>query len=450
MFKKFLCLILFLFIGKVSAEMVYRGAEYQKLSNDVSLIFLETNESDNVFAAVCLSVGRSDDMDKSGKSELVGNIFKQKLEKEMNKNPQGYSVEMTSFIGQEQTLFSFYGKQVDLPFHIKCLARYFYDLKISEKELAKEKEKISYKLNQSMLLDKNKLRKEALQSLYWHDGAGKPFSIEELNSITVDDLKNFHEQNYTNNRLILIISGNLKNKDEIVKVVEENFSNAKKSEIKRLKEPAHHDATINFEMDSLQVKFPCVEIYWRLPNYRDEKSVYDNDEPFRTISPISLEMFLIHLKTELEKSLVDELKIASNVAFDYSFWSYSEGNLRISVQLKEKEYSKETEFLILGEIKRLAGEIDKQKLVTAREELYKSVDVFNYQTNVIDTMNWMSAKISAGYDYKFLKDYRDSIKNLKLETAEEVETVKREIVKFFKREPEVISVLNPKGEGNAV
>lgn len=450
MLKKFLSLIFFFFIGEISAEMVYRGAEYQKLSNDVSVVFFETNKSDDVFSTVCLSVGRSDDIDKSGKSELVGNIFKQKLEKEMNKNPQGYSVEMTSFIGQEKTLFSFYGKQVDLPFHIKCLARYFYDLKISEEELAKEKEKISYKFNQSMSLDKNKLRREALQSLYWHDGAGKPFSIDELDSIVVDDLKNFHDQNYTNNRLTLIISGDLKNKDEIIKAIEENFSNTKKSEIKRLKEPAHHDATVSFKMTGSQVRFPCVEVYWRLPNYRNEKSVYDDDEPFRTISPTFLEIFLIYLKTELEKSLVDELKIASSVAFDYSFWNYSEGNLRISVQLKEKKYSKETEFLILGEIKRLAGEIDKQKLVAAREKLYKSVDVFNHQINVIDTMNWVSDKISAGYDYEFLKDYSDSVKNLELETAEKVETVKREIVKFFKRDPEVISVLNPKGKDNAV
>ena len=104
----------------------------------------------------------------------------------------------------------------------------------------------------------------------------------------------------------------------------------------------------------------------------------------------------------------------------------------------------------MGEIKRLASEFDKQKLVAAREELYKSVNVFSYQTNVIDTMNWLSDKIGAGYDYKFLKEYRDSIKNLKLETAEEVETIKREIVKFFKRDPEVISVLNPKGENDAV
>lgn len=449
MLKKFLCLILVLSFGKISAE-VYRGAEYQKLSNDVSVIFLETNKSDNIFVTSCLSVGRSDDVDKSGKSELVGNIFKQKLEKKINKNPQGYGVEMTSFIGQEQTLFSFYGKQVDLSFYIKCLAKYFYNSEISEEELAKEKEKILHRSNQSMSLDKNKLRKEALRSLYWHDGAGKPLSTEELNSITVDDLKNFCNQNYTNNRLTLIISGNLKNNDEVIKAIEENFSKAKKSEIKRLKEPSHHDAMISFNMDSPQVKFPCVEIYWRLPNYRGKKSVYDNDEPFRTISPISLEIFLIHLKRELEKSLIDELKIASNVAFDYSFWNYSEGNLRISVQLKEKECSKETEFLILGEIKRLASDIDKQKLVVAREELYKSVDVFNYQMNVIDTMNWLSDKIGAGYDYKFLKEYRDSIKNLKLETAEEVETIKREIVKFFKRGPEVISVLNPKGEDNAI
>ena len=443
MLKKVLCLIFsfvfFFSVDEISAE-VYRGAEYRKLSNDVSVIFLETNKSDNIFVTLCLSVGHSDDLEKSGKAELIGNIFKHKLEKEMNKNSQGYNVEMTSFIGQEQSLFSFYGKRIDFPFHMKCISRNFYGLEVSEDELLKEKRKIANKFNQWLMLDKNKLRREALRSLYWHDGFGKPFSVEELNSITIDDLRQFREKNYTNNRITLIISGYIKNKDEITKIIEENFSNNNKSEIKRLKEPAHHDATVNFEMTGSQVKFPFVEIYWRLPNYREEKSVYDDVEPFRTVSPLALEIFLLYLKPELEKSLVKGLKIASSVTFDYSFWNYSEGNLRISVTLNENKYSKETEFAILSEIKKLACEVNEQKLAAARKELYKSVNVFNYLVDVVDTMNWLSEKIGVGYDYEFLKKYRNSIKNFKLETA------RKDIVKFFKKEPEVISVLNPEEE----
>ena len=437
MFKKIFSLILFLFANEVSAE-VYRGIDYRKLSNDISVIFLETNWSDNIFVTACLSVGQSDDIDKSGKAELIGNIFKKKLEKEMNKNPQGFNVEMTSFIGHEQTLFSFYGKRVDLPFHIKCLSKNFYNLEISDEELVKEKEKIVSRFNQSMVPDKNKLRAKSLQSLYWHDALGKPFSIDELKEISVEDLKKFHERNYTNNRLTLIISGHVKNKDEIIKLIEENFSNTKKSKIKRLREPSHHDATVSFDMMSSQIKLPCVETYWRLPNYREEKSVYDDDECFRKVSPIALEVFLIYLKNELEKSLIQELNIASSIDFDYSFWNYSEGNLRISILLKDKEYSEGIETEILNEIKKLAYEVDGNKLVTAQKALYKSADVFNYLTDVIDTMNWLSDKIGVGYDYEFLKKYRESIKNLKLET------VKEEVVKFFKEEPDIISVLNPK------
>lgn len=437
MLKKILSLILFFFVGEIFAE-VYRGTDYRKLSNDVSVIFLQTNWSDNIFVTACLSTGKSDDIDKSGKAELVGNIFKRKLEKEMNKSPQRFNVEMIYFVGPEQTLFSFYGKQVDLPFHIKCLAQHFYNLEISEEELTKEKELITNRFNQSMIPDKNKLRSKSLQSLYWHNALGKPFSVDELKTISLDDLKKFREENYTNNRLTLIISGYVKNKDEIVKVIEEKFSNTKKSEIKRLREPIHHDATVSFDMVSSQVKLPYVEIYWRLPNYREEKSVYDNDEYFRKVSPMALEIFLIYLKIELEKSLIHELKIASSVDFDYSFWNYSEGNLRISVLLKEKQYSKGVETEILSEIKKLAYEVNENKLVTARKALYKSANVFNYLTDVIDTMNWLSDKIGVGYDYEYLKKYQEVINNFKLET------IKEEVVKFFKKEPDVVSVLNPK------
>ncbi len=436
MFRKFFYLIFFLLIGEISAE-VYRGVECRKLPNNMSVIFLETNKSDNIFVTICLSVGGADDVDKSGKSELIGNVFKRKLEKEMNKNPQGYNVEMTSFVGQEQSLFSFYGKRMDLPLHLKCLAQYFYNLEISEQELLKEKERIKNRFNQSMELDKNKLRREALRSLYWHDGFGKPFSVTELKDVSVDDLKKFHVENYVNNRLTLIISGYLKNKDEIIKTIEENFASKDKSEIKRLHEPSHHNATVNFEMVSSQAKFPYVEIYWRLPNYRTEKSVYDGDESFRMASPFALEIFLNYLKTELKKSLINELKIASDVTLDYSFWNHSEGNLRVSVLLESKKYSKEFEYEILNEIKRLAYEVSEDKLVTAKKELYKSANVFTYLTDVIDTMNWLSDKIGVGYSYEFLGKYRDSIKKFKLET------IREEVVKFFKKEPDVISVLNP-------
>lgn len=443
MFKKIFSLILFFVVCKASAE-VYRGVDYRKLSNDVSVIFLETNWSDNVFVTVCLSTGKSDDVDKSGKAELVGNIFKKKLEKEINKNPQGFNVEMTSFVGNEQTLFSFYGKRIDLPSHIKCLSNHFYNLEISEKELEEEKERITSRFKQSMVPDKNKLREKSLQSLYWHNTLGRAFSINELKSISVKELEKFRKQNYTNNRLTLIVSGYVKNKEEIIKTIEDNFVNAKKSKIERLQEPAHHDATIFFDMRSSQVKLPCVEIYWKLPTYRGKQSVYDNDEYFRKISPIALEIFLIDLKTELKKSLVDELKIASNVDFDYSFWNYSEGNLRISILLKEKEYSEGIKTEILNEIMKLAYEVSENKLVMAQKELYKSANVFNYFTDVIDTMNWLSDKIGVGYDYEFLSKYRESVKNFKLET------VKKEVVKFFRKEPDVISVLNPEEKNNVI
>lgn len=443
MLNRFLTLIFFLFLGEVSAE-VYRGVDYRKLSNDISVIFLETNWSDNVFVTVCLSTGKSDNVDKSGKAELVGNIFKNKLEKEINKNPQGFNVEMTSFVGNEQTLFSFYGKRIDLPFHIECIAHNFYHLEISEEELTKEKEKIANRFKQSMVPDKNKLREKSLQALYWHDAFGRSFSIDELNSISVGELEKFRKKNYTNNRLTLIISGHVKNKEEIIKTIENNFVGTNKSKIERLQEPSHHDATIFFDMKSSQVKLPCVEIYWKLPTYRGEKSVYDADEYFRKISPIMLEIFLIYLKIELKRSLIDELKVASSVDFDYSFWNYSEGNLRISILLKEKKYSKEIETAILNEIRRLAYEVNENKLVMAQKILYKSADVFNYLTDVIDAMNWLSDKISVGYDYEFLKKYQELVKNCKLKE------VQKEIAKFFRKDPDVISVLNPKEEKSVI
>ncbi len=436
MFKKIVALVLLISAGNVSGEN-FRKIEYQKLSNGIPVLFLESNWTEDCYVTICLSVGLSDDT--SRKSEILGNIFKKKIEKDFNnKDSTGYNVEMASFFGKEQSLLSFYGKQIDLPYQLECIAKHFYNLEVSEEELQKEKKRIENNIKNKMVSDKNKVRAEALQSLYWHSNLGTPFSVEKLNSVTLDNLNKFHKANFTTNRISFVISGKLKEKNKVIKAIEEKFSDKRKSEINRLLEPSHHESTTRFETDSSQIKFPFIELYWRLPNYKGLKSVYDSEESFRTISPFALEIFLNYLNTELKKSLIDELKVAMDVSFDYSLWNYDEGYLRISIILKSKTYSREIELEILNEIKRLAYEINKQKLIQAQKEVIKSANVLTYQTDIIDTMNWFSEKIGVGYDCEFLRNYRKSVQDFNLED------VRKEVIKFFKIDPEVVSVLTPK------
>lgn len=430
MFQKLFFFLIAFFVVEIHADL-YRGVEQKKLANDVSVIFLDTNRTDELYITLCISVGKADDMDKNGKTEILGSIFKKRLKQELDKTAKSSGVEITYFIGQDESLFSLYGKKVDVSEIIKCINKVLSDLEISEEEVNREKEKITIKANQLNQLDKNLLRAEVLRTLYWHSNYGKNFSRKELQSITVKDLSEFKSKNYTNNRITLLIAGNIK-KEDIEKLISDNFQNKNKSEICRLIEPSHHGSTARIEKDSEQVKIPFIEMYWKIPNYKTDSQ-----------RALTLDVFFTYLKDELKKSLIDKMHVASSLDFNYSFWSYFDGHLRLSIVANEN--SKELKYEILNEIRRIALEAsDVTKLTKSQKELFELSNIFTYQNDIIDTMNWLSEKLGAGYDYEFLRKYPKSIKEVKLENVSEI------AIKLFKNDPDVISVLNPKGKNNAI
>ena len=429
MLRKFL-VFLFFVTAFVQADL-YRGVAHKKLSNNVSVVFLDTNKTDDVYITLCISAGKSDDMDQFGKSEILGSVFKNQLERDLRKKVQSTGVEITYFVGHDYSLFSLYGKKIDISKIMESIGGVLLNLEISEKELDLKKEKIIAKINQTNHLDKNLLRSEALRTLYWHSNYGKEFSSEELESITVQNLSEFKSANYTNNRITLLIAGNIK-KEEIEKLISDNFKNKSKSEIIRLEEPPHHGSTAKIEKSSNQVNVPYIEMYWKIPNYKEDPE-----------KALALEIFFNYLKSELTKSLVDKTHTAFSLEFNYSFWNYVDGYLRLSIVANK--YTKEIECEILNEIRRIALEAaDSKKLVEAQKELFRLSDIFTYQNDIIDSMNWLSEKLGAGYDYEFLRKYPRAVKEAKLENVSEI------AIKLFENDPDVVSVLSPKGKDNAI
>ena len=112
--------------------------------------------------------------------------------------------------------------------------------------------------------------------------------------------------------------------------------------------------------------------------------------------------------------------------------------------MNEKKYSQKMEFEILNEIRKIVLELTDKKLFSAQNELYKSADVYTYQTDVIDSMNWFSEKVGAGYKYEFLKQYPKLIKGIKLEKVNKIAE------ELFKKDPDVISILKSEGDKDVI
>ncbi|MDR0632251.1 MAG: insulinase family protein [Holosporaceae bacterium] len=432
MFKKFIVLFGFLVLFNSEAER-YRGASFQKLENGLSVIFVDTPRADSLLVVLCVSSGSTDETDKRGVANLLCHMFSRKLKEKADADPPQYRLESNSYVGYDQSEYYFYGKTENLDGFINNLGATFSGFTFSSSDLNESKKIIEQQISEDQQIDRNRVRHEARKSLYWHSGYGSSCDVDSLRSISEEDVKNFKNRNYVNGRATLIIAGKV-DKKRALEMVNKCFSKEKiESTINRLQEPPHHGSTTRITRSSSQVSVPIIEMYWRIPNYRNEKG-----------KALAAEIFINHLGEVLQKNLVETQKIAASISFSYSFWNHDCGDFCMTITSKNSDKVEEVVTAVLSEIKYIASEkITEEQAKKAARKLYNANNVFNIEVDVIDFVNWISKKIGACYDFDFLKSYDQFIDKFDLN---EVHSQAKAI---FRNDPCVISILTPAEKKNA-
>jgi predicted Zn-dependent peptidase len=380
---------------------------------------------------LCISSGSADEIDKHGVANLLNHMFAKKLKESTAAGSSlQYGVESNSYTGYDQSIYYFYGKLENLEGFIKNLGTIFSGFTFSTDELRDSKKTIERQIAEEQDIDKNIIRYEAKKSMYWHSNYGTKVSgdLEDLESISEEDIKNFKNKHYTNGRTTLIIAGNV-DKDRALKEIAKHFQKTeiKSESIDRLKEPEHHGSTVRLTKYSSQVNVPIVEIYWRIPNYRNQKN-----------RARAAEIFINHLDEALQKSLIEDQKIIASISFTYSFWNYDYGDFCLTFTPKNSDKVEETITGALAEIKYIVSEkITQQQAQKAAKKLTDSANVFHYDVDVMDFVDWISKRIGSGYSFDFLKSYQNFVNKFDLN---EVNAVAKEI---FKNDPCVISIIKP-------
>jgi predicted Zn-dependent peptidase len=432
MFKKIMILLWVFVLFSLEAEK-YRGASFQKLENGISVIFVDTAKSDSLLVMFCVSSGSTDEIDKRGVANLLRHVFSKKLKENADSDSLQYSLENNSYTGYDQSVYYFYGKIENLDGFINNLGTTFSGFVFSPSDLNESIKIIERQISEDQQIDKNCIRHEARKSLYWHSGYGATGDIDSLRSISEEDVRNFKNKNYVNGRATLIIAGNV-DKNHTLEIINKYFSKEKvESPINRLQEPPHHGSTTRIIRSSFQVSVPIIEMYWRIPNYRNEKD-----------RALAAEIFINYLDEVLQKNLIETQKIAASISFRYSFWNYDYGDFCMSITSNNSDKVEEVITAILSEIKYIASEkITEEQAKKAAKKLYDSNNVFNMNVDVIDLVNWVSKKIGACYDFDFLKSYNQFVNKFDLN---EINSQARAI---FKNDPSVISVIKPAEKKNA-
>ncbi|MDR2068229.1 MAG: insulinase family protein [Holosporaceae bacterium] len=433
--KLFLLLAVLLQVTNcVADDVAYRGSSFHKLDNGVSVVFVDAAKSNSLLVMLCISAGSADELDREGVANLLSHMFAQKLKKNAEADALQYGSESNFYTGHDYSMYYFYGKLENLEGFIKNLGDVFANFAFSSDDLEAGRRKIEQEITSENQRDKFVLRQESRKSIYWNSKYGVDVAgdLNHLKKISENDVQNFKSKNYTNNRVTVIIAGNVR-KDETLSMVVKYFGDGKLvSKIDRLQEPSHHGSTTKVVKNSPQVSVPIVEMSWRIPNYRSEEK-----------KALAAEIAVNHLENELRKKLVDEQKIASSISFNYSFWNYDYGDFSITITFSSPQNTEELVAAALAEIKYIVSDdISKEQADEIVKKMKFAANMFN--GDIFDAVNWLAAKIGSGSSFDFIKGYPDFIEKYDLKD------VNAQAKEIFKNEPCVISILKPLEKKDAI
>ncbi|MDR0753179.1 MAG: insulinase family protein [Holosporaceae bacterium] len=435
MFKT-LAIISSLLIFFWSDAYKYAGSSFQKLDNGVSVVFVDTAEADTLLVVLCISSGNTDEVDKRGVANLLRYMFDKKLKEKVAKDSIQYGSESNSCTGHDQSIYYLYGKVGNLKGFIRNLGTIHSSVTFSAEDLKDGKNATKQHSIEELQSDKNIIHYEAKKSMYWHSNYGTRITGEhdDIEAITEEDVRNFKDKNYTNERTTIIIVGNV-NKEQALEEISRYFVSKGKAPTNRVQEPPHHGSTTRITKYSAQVSATIVEMYWRIPNYRKQRN-----------EARAAEIFVQYLKKAIQESLIGK-EIASSISFCDSFWNYDYGDICMTVTLRSKSDIQDVEEqirAIITEIKYIASnDITEEQAKKAAQEVRDAADVFKKDVEVADTVEWISKRVGAGYDFDFLKSHNEFMSQFDLK---DVNAQGKEI---FKKDPCVISVIKPMAKQSA-
>jgi zinc protease len=402
----------------------------------VSVVFVDTTETDTLLVVLCISSGNTDEVDKHGVANLLRYMFDKKLKESAAEDFVQYGSESNSYTGHDQSIYYLYGKIGNLKGFIKNLGTIHSSVTFSAEDLKDGKKATEQHSIEELRSDQNIMHYEARKSVYWHSNYGTRITGEpdDIRAITEEDVQNFKNRNYTNERTTVIVVGNV-DKEQTLEEISRYFVSKGGVPADRVQEPPHHGSIARITKYSAQVSAPVVEMYWRAPNYRKQRN-----------EARAAEIYVQYLKEAIQESLIGK-EIVSSISFCDSFWNYDYGDICMTVTLHNEGGIQDVEEQIrsiIAEVKYIASnDITEEQAKKAAYEVRNAADVFKKDVEVADTVEWISKKVGAGYDFDFLKSHDEFVSKFDLK---EVNEQGKEI---FRKDPCVISVIKPMAKQSA-
>lgn len=427
--KVIVCCLSLLCCSLFSHASSVKSVSYQKLKNGISVVFIDTGTVDSVLIMMSVSAGSADEIESHGVANLLCEIISNRLKQQVNFNKLQYGVEVGSYTGYDQTVYYLYGKPENLNKYIKYFSDAICNFSCDEKMLQESKKAVYQKIKDDEKINKFDVQKSALSSLYWHAGYGYPITGESNDAelAHISSLNEFHKNNYKNNKITFFIVGRI-NQENTSELLQKTFSkNAGIAKINRLKEPEHHGSSVQIEKASEQIDTVMLNFYWKITPYSMNKT-----------EALADEILVEYIENVLQKQLVNDLKIISAISSSHVSWNREHGHCYFSVTAPANADLDFIKTSVVASMKCLVsdGIENSEKVSQIKKKIINSANIYNM--DAIDATDWISKRISAGYEWDFLMNFA------KIGDKCDINLINKEAKKIFCKDPDVISIIKPK------
>lgn len=430
--KKFLFSLFFLLVFPF---MAFCEIKEETLKNGLRLIFFEDHSSPVSTFQVWYKVGSIDEPEgKSGISHLLEHL--------MFRGSKSYPGNVFSKIIQSQG-------GIDNAFTTKDYTVYFQKLSPSKLEVSIDLEsdrmanllfnKEDFELEKKIVLEERAQRYEDdPESLIIEEVIGLAFKIhpyrkpvigwtESIQSITLEDVKNYYQKYYCPKNAFIIVAGDIKI-DEIREKIKEKFENIPSCDFQERKifyEPKQYGE--KRVVLKKQTHLPVLVMAYKAPAYPHKDS-------------LSLEILSTIMgegkSSRLYRKLVNEKGLVVNVSTTNSPLSRDGFLFFIIASVKDAEKVDEVEKIIKDEIEKIKNEppseveIEKAKNQVEASFLFSQDSVFGYALYL--------GRFEILESWKMIEKYKEDIIKVKPEDIQEVAK------EYFTHDSLTVGVLLPK------
>lgn len=415
----------------------FSSVSYNKLDDRISVVFIDTGIPDSLLVMMCVSTGVADEIEHRGIANLFSHVFLQKLKHQADTNNLQYGAQSNAYAGYDQSVYYFYGKPENLEGFVKSFGKITENFSCTEQELTNAKKIVEQTIKNQSKIDKFNVQKVAMRSLFWHAGYGNDINgeMKDISSAIPEYLTDFYKNYYQRKKITFLIVGRVNNKKTIEMfqkyLGQEKWKEKFQEQKNQLKEPKHHGSTVQIEQESEQTDVVMLNFYWKIASYYEDK-----------VTALADEIFISYLESTMSQQLVEQQKLISSISFNHISWNKACGHFCITVTAHPSSDLDLIKFAISANMRCLASKGMTQEQVNSH--LKKIVANANfYKMDVMDAVDWISKRVSAGYSWEYLKSYAKSTEKI------DSQSVNTEAKKTFINPPAVISILKPKGEKNA-